>query len=265
MPTSTCNGVKIHYMERGSGPLLLLFHGVGGGAWIWQPQIEALSDSFRVVAWDARGYGESDDPPHPLTQRDFADDANALLDHLGVEQAHVCGNSMGGMIAQGFYQAYPHRVRSLILCDTMPGFGSLPNKDEILAERLNAIDSQPLAQVARERAPSLLADHPDAAHVALMAERMAQLRQEPYRQAWVAMFEVDYRGLLPKITVPTLIICGREDKVTPVAISEQLHGGIPGSQLYLMDGAGHISNIEKPEEFNTAVREFVQKVEASAG
>lgn len=265
MPTALGDGVRIHYLEQGNGPLVLFLHGVGSGSQHWRAQLEALGDSFHVAAWDARGYGGSDNPPRPITQRDFAADVNALLDHFGAARAHLCGLSMGGMIAQMVYRAYPRRVRSLILADTLPGFGSLPNKEAALAERLQAIDSLSLTEGARQRTPMLLRDNPDPRIVELMVEHMATLRPQPYRQAWVSMFEVDYTDLLPQVRVPSLIICGREDKVTPLAESEKMHRLIPGSRLVILENAGHLTNLEQPAEFNRVVREFLLGVEANAG
>lgn len=263
MPFATRNGVRIYYEERGAGPVLLLLHGAGGGWRAWEPQLEGLSDAFRVVAWDARGYGNSDVPAAPITQHDFALDAGALLDHLRAPQAHICGLSMGGMTAQQLYELFPERVRSLVLAATMPGFGSLPNSQALLDKSLAALTDEGFRANARKRATLLLGNSPDPTLVETLTARMQAIKPETYRQAFASMYAVDFFPLLPTITVPTLIISGREDRVIPPKHAEDLHRRIPGSQLALIDGAGHVCNLERAEEFNRLVRQFVLDVEST--
>lgn len=261
MPFATRNGVRIYYEERGAGPILLLLHGAGGGWRAWEPQLEGLSDAFRVVAWDARGYGGSDVPAAPITQHDFALDARALLDHLRAPRAHIVGLSMGGMTAQQLYELFPERVRSLVLAATMPGFGSLPNSEALLAKSLAALSEELFLANARKRAIGLLGSTPDPALVEALTTRLQAIKPETYRQAFASMYRVNFSRLLPTINVPTLIISGRQDKVIPAAHAEDLHRCVPGSQLALIDGAGHVCNLERAEEFNRLVRQFVLDVE----
>src|SRR5262249_12857080 len=127
MPLARVNGLQVGYERAGSGPPLVLLHGVLVDARVWRPQLAGLSDAFDVTDWDAPGHGQSSDPTDAYTLADWADCLAGLLDALATERAHILGLSWGGVIAQEFYRRHPARVRSLILADTYAGWkGSLP-------------------------------------------------------------------------------------------------------------------------------------------
>ena len=121
-PSFVPGAPRIAYEAAGAGPTVVFMHGIGGNRSNWREQLAALAPEFRAVAWDARGYGDSDDYAGPLAFPDFAADLLRLLDHLDVERAHLVGLSMGGRIAMDFYEAHTSRVASLVLCDTFPGY-----------------------------------------------------------------------------------------------------------------------------------------------
>jgi len=229
------DGACVHYERRGSGPLLLLLHGIGSNSRAFRHQLADLSDKWTVVAWDAPGYGGSDDPLVPLTLSDLADRAVRLLDELGFEQAHVLGVSMGGVIAQLVHHRHPRRVQSLILADTNTGGGGLPEPERSarVEGRLEAL----------ERAGP---------------RGMAEVRPAGYRAAAIALGQTDLAPLLGEIAVPTLVIHGELDKVVPPEIGRFLAEHIPGAQFVLIPDAGHVANQEQPEAFNEAVREFLE-------
>jgi 3-oxoadipate enol-lactonase len=259
MPTVPVPGGHLHYERAGQGPLVVLLHGIGGSGRSWRHQLTGLADAFTVVAWDARGYGGSSDPPEGWTIADFADDLAALLDQLGTERAHVVGMSMGGVIALAFAARHPQRLARLVLADTYCGGGTLPpaERQARLERRLAAVASGSLAQFARERAGEVLSSQAPPALRAEVKAIMAALHPAGYRQAAIALANADYRPVLSSITAPTLVIWGSEDRVLSRAESERLAAGIPGARLAIIEGAGHASNQERPEEFNRLVRAFL--------
>src|SRR5579859_5352246 len=153
MPNANVGNLRIHYERGGQGPLLVLLHGIGSNARSWGHQLQGLAEGYDVVAWDMRGYGSSSDPEGPYSMADVAADQAGLLDHLGFEKAHVGGLSMGGVVAQEFFRAFPQRVRSLILADTSAGQRALDEEERQrrLEQRLTGA-AEP-AGLARQRTP----------------------------------------------------------------------------------------------------------------
>ncbi len=254
--------VSIAYDIAGSGPLVVFLHGIGGNRTNWHGQLEHFSDRFCAVTWDARGYGASDDSPQTLKFSDFADDLRRLLDHLKAERAHLVGLSMGGMIIQDFYGRHSARVATLALVDTSPGFATASEeaKREFLARRLEPLEKGLTpANIAQGVVEVLVAKSASAAVREQMRASMAALRVESYRQALHAIVTTDFRSVLPKITVPTLVIVGEEDIVTPPSASEFLAKNTPGAALVKIPGAGHLTNLEKPEVFHAALEPFLDR------
>ena len=252
--------VPIAYERAGSGPLVVFLHGIGGNRSNWHAQLDALADEFCAVAWDARGYGDSGEGPGTLRFGDFADDVVRLLDHLGAAQAHVVGLSMGGMIAQDLCARHGERVATLTLVDSSSGFGGArqADRDEFLARRLEPLER---GLTPADIAPALVdvlvaARAPEAVRHQVQAS-VAALRTGPYRQALAAIVTTDFRPVLPGIGVPTLVIVGDEDRVTPPVNSEELTRAIPGAQLVTIPGAGHLSNLDQPQAFEAALRPFL--------
>ena len=254
--------VSIAYDIEGSGPLVVFLHGIGGNRTNWHGQIERFGDRFCTVTWDARGYGASDDPPQTLTFSDYAYDLVRLLDHLKADRAHLVGLSMGGMIIQDFYGRYPERVATLALVDTSSGFASAPEeaKRDFLSRRLEPLERglKP-ADTAPSVVEVLVAKNASTAVREQMRASMAALRTEPYKQALHAIVTTDFRPVLPRIQVPTLVIVGEEDTVTPPSASEFLVRNITGAALVKIPGAGHLTNLEKPEAFNAALESFLDR------
>jgi pimeloyl-ACP methyl ester carboxylesterase len=251
--------VRIHYERQGSGPVLLLLHGIGSNSRAFRHQLAELSDAWTVIAWDAPGYGRSDDPVLPFTLADLADQAVGLLDELEVEQAHVLGVSMGGVIAQLVYHRHPLRVRSLILADTNTGGGGLPEPERSarVQGRLEALERLGPRGMAEARAPVLLRSDAPADLRAEVTEIMAEVRPAGYRAAAIALGQTDVSSLLSRINVPTLVIHGAQDRVVPVETGRMLTNSIAGARLVVIPEAGHVANQEQPELFNAAVRQFL--------
>lgn len=258
----TAGPVSIAYEMQGTGPLVVFLHGIGGNRTNWHEQLDQFGDRFCAVTWDARGYGASDDSPQTLKFSDYADDLNRLLDHFKAERAHLVGLSMGGMILQDFYARYASRVATLSLVDTSAGFGvaSEEAKRDFLARRLDPLEKGLTPTDIAPGVVEVLAGKsaPEAIRAKLRAS-ISALRVEPYKQALHAIVTTDFRAVLPKIAVPTLVIVGDEDVVTPPPASDFLVANIPGASLVTIPQAGHLTNIEKPEAFKAALRPFLEQ------
>jgi 3-oxoadipate enol-lactonase len=254
--------VAIAYDIVGNGPLVVFLHGIGGNRTNWEGQVEYFGAGFCAVAWDARGYGASDDSPSMLTFHDYANDLAHLLDHLAAERAHLVGLSMGGMILQDFYGRYPNRVATLALVDTSAGFGSVSDevRREFLARRLEPLErGLTPADIAPEVVEVLVAKNASPAVRQRMRASMEALRVGSYKQALHAIITTDFRAVLPHIKVPTLVVVGEEDVVTPPSDAEFLAKSIPGVAFVTIPGAGHLTNIEKPAAFNATLEAFLRR------
>ncbi len=254
--------VSIAYDIEGSGPVVVFLHGIGGNRLNWAGQLAHFGSRFCALAWDARGYLDSDDSPQTLQFSNFADDLRRLLDQLKAEQAHLVGLSMGGMIIQDFYGRYADRVATLSLVDTSSGFGGVPDavRQDFLARRLEPLEKglSP-AEIAPEVVKVLVAESAEQAVRDKLITSMSTLRPDAYKQALHAIVTTDFREVLPNISVPTLVVVGEEDQVTPPSASEFLVKNIPGASLVTIPDCGHLSNIEKPALFNAALGEFLDE------
>ena len=247
----------IAYERVGDGPPLVLVHGGTVDGRMWQPQLTALKDEFTVVAWDEPGAGRSSDVPADFALSDYAHALAALIEGLALGPAHVAGLSWGGTLVLELYRHHPDLAASLILVDTYAGWkGSLP--EEEVRVRVAGV-RQVLAAPAVEfdpTPPGLFAgDTPDE-FVGLLADMAATARRDTVRLESTLMAETDQRDLLPLITTPTLLIWGELDVRSPLSVAREFEQAIPDAKLVVIPEAGHVSNLERPEEFNEAVREF---------
>jgi pimeloyl-ACP methyl ester carboxylesterase len=266
MPTVDIDGLAIHFDQRGEGPEVVLLHGIGGNTRLWRYQLEGLSDEFRVTAWDAPGYGGSDDPAGDgWTMADYADRLADFLDALGIERAHIIGQSWGGVLAQEFYRSYPERFVSLVLSDTYAGGLAQPaeERDAALQARLTALDTLTPAEMARQRVHALVM--PDAPEdlVAEIQSVLTEIHSPGYRMAAIALANANTLDVHPTITVPTLITAGDHDQIRPPESAHEMHATIPASSLVVIENAGHLPCVERSEVYNTAVREFLAGVGAT--
>lgn len=263
-PSFVPGAPRIAYEAAGAGPTVVFMHGIGGNRSNWREQLAALAPEFRAVAWDARGYGDSDDYAGPLAFPDFAADLLRLLDHLDVERAHLVGLSMGGRIAMDFYEAQPARVASLVLCDTFPGYDESITKEQ--REKFIASRRKPLVEDGKEPrdiaplvAPTLLSKGAPPAALQRLVDSMAMLHKASYVKAIEAMTRYEPVARLTEFRVPTLVICGDEDSLTPPAIARDMAMKIPDARLAILERAGHLSNIEQPAAFNAVLLGFLRQ------
>jgi pimeloyl-ACP methyl ester carboxylesterase len=258
----TVNGLPVGYSRNGDGPPLVLVHGAWSDARTWRHQLEDLADSFDVIAWDAPGFGRSGDPPATWRMPDYADCLAAFIAMLGVARPHVLGLSFGGSLALELYGRHPDLPRSLVLAGAYAGWaGSLP-PDVVRArvERWEA-ESGDLAAHVGDYIPEFFTSSASPADIAEVLTIMRDARASGMLAATHAMAEADLRDVLPRIKVPCLLLYGDSDQRSPLSIGQDLHRAIPGSQLIVLRGVGHLSNVDAPVPFNREVRHFLSKVD----
>lgn len=246
--------------RKGTGPLVLFLHGVGGNRSNWSEQLPAFAPHFTAVAWDARGYGESDDPDGPSAFSDFADDVVRLLDHFDATTAHLVGLSMGGHIALDVAARYAGRVASLTLCDTNAGFAHLTEEQRQEFVRMRTqrlLEGGEPAEMAWPVAQTLAGRAATPATMQRLVDSMTALHKQSYIRTVEAMVTVDFSAGLGAIAVPTLVLVGADDRLTPPEMARDLQQRIPFSDLTVIPEAGHLSNIECPGAFNRAVLAFL--------
>jgi len=220
--------------------------------------LEDLSNRFRVVAWDAPGAGSSSDPPDPFTVTDWAQSLAEFLDVVGIERAQVLGLSWGGVLAQEFYRLYPDRVIALILNDNYAGWkGSLPESaSKKRLERCFLESSLPPEELVARWVPEFFTVAASHDLKEEMSAVVCDFHPLGFRLMAKSLADTDTTDLLPKIGVPTLVLWGDDDQRSPMNIAEQLRNAIPNAELAVIANAGHVSNMEQPEEFNAQVRRF---------
>jgi 3-oxoadipate enol-lactonase len=257
----TASGSSIGFAEAGGGERLpiVFLHGVGSDKSVWHPQLAQFGAERRTIAFDYPGYGESDPAPEATSRDDYAQAILSAMRALGVERAHVCGLSLGGVVAIAMADAAPDSCVSLVLADT---FAVHPDGAAVLQRSLDA--SSDLRALAEARVDVLLAQPADPAVRHEVIETMAAISPEAYRIGAAAVWLADQRERAHAIRVPTLVLCGDHDKVTPPALSHELTRLIPGARCELIENAGHLGNLERPEEFNTLVGAFIRAVDSRA-
>jgi|SRR5687768_15765426 len=251
---------ELGLLEAGAGgsavPIIFL-HGVGSDKSVWKPQVEHFGQARRAVAFDYPGYGESELRPD-ATRDDFAAAVLAGMDALGISRAHICGLSLGGVIAIAMHARAPERCASLILADT---FAVHPDGEGIYQRSVEASTTNSMRALAEQRVGMLLGS---AASQELRDEvvgTMAAIDRVAYRVGAEAVWLADQRDAAAAINVPALVLCGEEDRVTPPALSQALAELVPGAELEIIAGAGHLSNAEQPVAFNLTLDRFLADLE----
>ena len=252
--------LRIAYERRGQGPLLVLLHGWPVNGREWRRQVDGLSDEFTVVAWDAPGAGRSSDPPETFRMSDWADSLVGFIGALGLGPAHLAGLSWGGGLALEVHRRDPGVVRSLILVSAYAGWaGSLPA--EVVEQRLQVMlrnTELPPDEWAPALIRTLLTERATRDMVDELASIIAELHPAATRVAMRAFAESDLRDELPHVRVPTLLLYGDEDVRAPPPVREALHCRIPGSELVVLPGVGHMIDIEAADRFDAEVRRFLR-------
>jgi len=263
MRTALLNDVKIAYDDTGSGDPVLLVHGHPFNRSMWAPQIEAIARSKRrAVTFDLRGYGESEVVAGVTPLGLFADDIVALLDHLSIDSATVVGLSMGGQIVMDLFARFPDRVAAVVLADTFPDAETavgitdrMDSADNLIRNGMSRYSTENISKMV---GPTTMLERPAVVeHVTTMmlntppAGAAAALRGRALRR--------EYATTLQALSVPALIVVGRDDEFTPVADAERMHDLIADSRLVIIDDTGHLPNLERPDSFNAAFLDFLNE------
>ena len=264
----TTDRIRLYYEEHGQGFPLVRAYGIGGNAGMWEPNVAALSAQYRLVLWEPRGHARSDSPEDPAryTFHRWALDLRDVLDHLRIRKAYVGGLSLGGGIATRFTLLYPSRVRALTVVDSSSAAG-LPLSVENIVMRARSIEVV-LTEGMDAMAEFAIASNPNIAgrvtldpkardEIVAMYRMLAPIG---YANSLRALIAMDYiTDQLPKIRVPTLLVCGDEDpSLGPMKVIQKK---ITGSRLVVLSPAGHFANRDQPEAFNDAVLEFLARVD----
>ncbi len=258
------NQLKISYYDVGEGEVPIIFlHGFPFDKSMWRSQLDFLKSTNRVMALDLRGFGQSKDEKSTLSMEIFGLDLIAFMDKLKIKKAVVCGLSMGGYVALQVMKKFPERVKALILCDTQCDADTQEAREKRFAT-MDEINSEGTAKFNEKFIESVF--HPQS--LKTKTDLVDDLRNVVIRNSKEAitagLFALANRSetctILKHIQVPTLIICGDKDQLTPVEKSKAMHAQIPNSELKLVEDAGHVSNLEQPEAFNKYILDFIAQV-----
>jgi pimeloyl-ACP methyl ester carboxylesterase len=256
-------GTGLHYDLAGSGEAVVFLHAFPLGLFMWDAQAAALAPTHQVARFDDRGFGRTPPGDGLLTMERIADDAAALLDHLGLSRAIVAGCSMGGYAALAFARRHADRLCGLVLQDTRAGADS-PEARQTRSTLSEKVRKDGALAAADAFLPKLVGEttkreRPDL--VARLREAILATSPQGIVDALAGLAaRADSSPFLKDIAVPTLVVCGEEDTITPVAESEALQKGIPGSRLVVIPKAGHLSNLEQPGPFNEALLAFLKTI-----
>ncbi len=236
----------------GKGELVLFLHGIRGNRRNWAGQVEFFSRGFRAAAWDARGYGDSDDYEGALQFEYFTGDVLRVIEHFKAPKIHLVGLSMGGRIARNVALRAPERLHSLVLISTNPGF--------------NALSSERVMQFVNERRTRtpqslrrLLGSKPNQAAYEELLDSVSRVHEASYQKTLEASVAQDRAAPIEKISVPTLVMAGEEDTVYPPELAREMARRIPGAELHMFERTGHLANLEQPDKFNQVVLDFITR------
>jgi 3-oxoadipate enol-lactonase len=256
------DGAEIRYEVSGEGPAILFLHAFPLGLFMWNAQAHAVESTHRVVRFDNRGFGNSPPGDGALTMERIADDAVAILDHIGIDQAVICGCSMGGYAAFAMVRRHPDRIRALVLQDTRAGADTEEARRTrgVLAER---VMREGAVAAADAFLPKLVGETTRARRPELLARLREEILATSARGIANALLglgaRADSQPTLAEIRVPTLVVCGAEDVLAPPSESQAMQRAIAGSRLAIVPEAGHLANLENPEIYNRALLTFLQE------
>ena len=254
MPTAPVNGIDLYYESYGDGPAVVFAHGMGGSHLSWWQQVPHFSKRYRCVTIDHRGFGQSPDLPDGPGRKAFTEDLRQLLDHLGIEDAFLVGQSMGGWTVLGFALAHPGRTRGLVLADTTGGIA----EDDVIQAFIDR--GEPPKEVSKRGvAPDYADREPE---MAFLYAQIAGLNRPPETTMQLLTSRDGPKAAdLAGFRVPTLFLVGAEDVVVPPDIARIAQRHVPGAALEIVPGCGHSVYFEKPAIFNRIVGDFFARAE----
>lgn len=258
MPTFTSNDAQINYQTFGdaANPALIFSNSLGTNFKMWQPQIDFFQQDFFVICYDTRGHGASSAPQGPYSIDQLGQDLVNLLDHLNVEKAAFCGISMGGLTGQWLAIHRPERFNQVVVCNTAAKIG----QEQAWNDRAALVREQGLQPIASTAASRWFTEpfiQSNATVVNNLQNDLAAGSAEGYASCCEALAKADVREQLKDISVPVLVVAGQQDPITTVADAQFMVERIANSQLFEIN-ASHISNVELSNEFNQAVKQFIQ-------
>jgi len=262
MPTAPLNGVDIHYEIHGEGPPVVFLNGIMMTVASWRPQIAALRSRYHCVLHDMRGQLKSDKPSE-ISLEDHVEDLRALLDHLTIDRCHLVGTSYGGEVGLLFALAHPERVQSLAVISAVSEFGPrLRQQTEVWASIARTCPEQLYdVSVPDNYSRPFLEAHPELVEAG--RKRLASYPADffpAFARLVDAFLTLDITKQLPDIVCPTLVLCGSEDTLKPVAYSKLLDERIPETTFLTIPDAGHAVVVERPDAVNTALLGFLARV-----
>jgi 3-oxoadipate enol-lactonase len=264
MSIAQVNGLKIHYQIDGNvdstAPWLTLSHSLGCDLSMWDPQIEMLTQHFKVLRFDTRGHGKSSVPAGPYTLDDMALDVHGLLKTLGIQKTHWMGLSMGGMMGQAFVLRFPGIFTSMVLADSTskrPDNAATMWGERIKIAREQGMDALVDSTLARWFTEPFRKAQPDI--MKRIGDGIRTIQVEGFCGSCAAIAEVNFLDQLHLIDIPVLVMVGDQDHGTPPAMSEQMAANLPNSELVIIKDAAHISNIEQAAFFNKTLQSFYKK------
>ncbi|MGH8012462.1 MAG: alpha/beta fold hydrolase [Candidatus Binataceae bacterium] len=256
MPLAKINGIELYYETHGTGPALVMAHGAGGNHLSWWQQVPALSQQFRCVTFDHRGFGYSGDDSNGPGPNAFADDLLGLLDYLGIEKAALAGQSMGGWTVLGLASAHPERVSALVLCDT---FGGMDDSEVIRAQARLRENTSGNLSIVLTRAYSTEFPKREPARCFLYQQISGLNLHVPTNL--IQVMGALRHPVEPIVSrrIPTMLIVGEEDVLTPANVMELMARRLPHARFVKVAGAGHSVYFERPDEFNRLLSDFVRE------
>jgi 3-oxoadipate enol-lactonase len=261
--TLTETDLTVRYIDEGStnSPTIILIHGYPLNKLMWDKQIEILKENYRVIAYDIRGHGNTDAGNDKFSIELFANDLISLMDTLKIDKTILCGFSMGGYIALNAIENYPERFNALLLCDTT----CAADKPEAKEKRMKAIENikeKGLEQYAEESLKKLFAPisfSKQIEEISIVREMIMNTSKKSIYKTLHALAErKETCTRVNELKVPVLIMVGKEDELTPPDVALMMHEKIKGSIIHIIDHAGHLSNMENPEQFNNHLRKFFE-------
>ncbi len=255
------DGLRMTYERQGTGDPVVLVHGyVGDGRSTWRPQLEGLAGEFDIVAWDLPGAGGSDDPPEAFGMSGFANALAGFIGALELDSPHVVGISFGGATLIEFCRRHQGVPATVTLVGAYAGWAGSLAPDEVDRRLNQALDLSclPPQQLVDALLPTMFAKSAPPDVVAEFGRALASFHPPGLRAMARACTE-NLSEVLPTIRVPTFLIYGNEDTRAPTGVAAELHGAIPGSELALLPGAGHVCNVDAAEAFNSTLRRFLRK------
>ena len=250
-------GGGISYLEKGSGPELLLMHGIGGNAKSWRAQLQGLSENFRVIAWDSPGYGDSELRTGTLDQ--YVEAVVRFLDSLGIGRAHILGHSMGGVIAQGVAGYASDRINNLILSSTFKGDG-VAHDAQLQAgylARLKDIETMTPEEFGLARAETMLGDLATPGIRKEVAQIASEVTPLGLRAACELLNLADTSQILMSLKKPVLVLTGKKDTIIDREKTREMTKLIPAFEQVEFSNSGHAAYLEEPKVYNTVVKGFL--------